>query len=80
MANTFSSLVDTFKNTGVSKVYGTSVEMDGQEVIPVALVSFVFGGGSEGEAGASGGEAGAWCCRWASTGTSVAMWTSAQTR
>lgn len=58
MADTFSSLVDAFKNVGVSRAYGEPVQLGGQEVIPVALVSFGFGGGNEGDGGASGGGGG----------------------
>ena len=47
MADTFASLVETFKNIGVSKAYGSPVQLGGEEVIPVALVSFGFGGGGE---------------------------------
>lgn len=46
MAEAFSSLVDTFKNVGVSRAYGAPVQVGGEELIPVALVSFGFGGGS----------------------------------
>jgi uncharacterized spore protein YtfJ len=58
MADTFSTLVDTFKNVGVSKAYGAPVQLGGQEVIPVALVSFGFGGGAEGETGNGPGGSG----------------------
>lgn len=58
MTDTFSNLVDTFKNVGVTRAYGTPVQLGGQEVIPVALVSFGFGGGNEGDDGASGGGGG----------------------
>jgi hypothetical protein len=59
MADTFASLVETFKNVGVSKAYGSPVLLGGEEVIPVALVSFGFGGGGEaGQEGASGGGGG----------------------
>lgn len=58
MADTFSSLVETFKNVGVSKAYGEPVQVGGEEVIPVALVSFGFGGGGEPGDGASGGGGG----------------------
>lgn len=58
MTDTFSNLVDTFKNVGVARAYGTPVQLGGQEVIPVALVSFGFGGGNEGDTGASGGGGG----------------------
>lgn len=58
MADTFSTLVDTFKNVGVSRAYGAPVQLGGQEVIPVALVSFGFGGGAEGETGNGPGGSG----------------------
>lgn len=59
MADTFTSLIEAFKNVGVSKAYGSPVQLGGEEVIPVALVSFGFGGGGEaGEDGASGGGGG----------------------
>lgn len=59
MSDAFSSLVDSFKNVGVSKAYGPPVQIGGEEVIPVALVSFGFGGGSEAtDQGASGGGGG----------------------
>jgi hypothetical protein len=60
MADTFSSLLETFKNVGVSRAYGAPVQVDGAELIPVALVSFGFGGGTDAEAGegASGGGGG----------------------
>ena len=63
MADTFASLVETFKNVGVSKAYGAPVQLGGEEVIPVALVSFGFGGGGEaGQVGASGGGVGVYRC------------------
>lgn len=59
MADTFASLVETFKNIGVSRAYGSPIQLGGEEVIPVALVSFGFGGGGEaGQDGASGGGGG----------------------
>jgi uncharacterized spore protein YtfJ len=58
MTDTFSNLVDTFKNVGVARAYGDPVQLGGQEVIPVALVSFGFGGGNEADGGASGGGGG----------------------
>jgi hypothetical protein len=54
MSDAFSSLVETFKNVAVSKAYGTAVQVAGEEMIPVALVSFGFGGGSDPEAGSDG--------------------------
>jgi uncharacterized spore protein YtfJ len=60
MSESFSSLVDTFKNVGVSRAYGATVTVAGEEVIPVAVVSFGFGGGSAPEDGqpGSGGSGG----------------------
>lgn len=59
MADTFASLIESFKNMGVSRAYGAPVQLGGEEVIPVALVSFGFGGGGEaGQEGASGGGGG----------------------
>lgn len=64
MAEAFSSLVDTFRNVGVSRAYGAPVLIGGEELVPVALVSFGFGGGSApepgdyGTAGADNGAAG----------------------
>ena len=58
MTDNFSNLVDTFKNIGVARAYGDPVQLGGQEVIPVALVSFGFGGGNEADGGASGGGGG----------------------
>lgn len=65
MSDALSSLAETFKNVGVSRAYGQAVQVDGEELVPVALVSFGFGGGGNSEAGtgspaaAAGGEAGA---------------------
>jgi uncharacterized spore protein YtfJ len=47
MADTFTSLAETFKNVGVARAYGPPVTVGGEELIPVALVSFGFGGGSD---------------------------------
>lgn len=45
MTEALSSLAETFKNVGVSTAYGPAVTVDGEELVPVALVSFGFGGG-----------------------------------
>ncbi|UUL76224.1 hypothetical protein NG819_20290 [Pseudarthrobacter sp. Fe7] len=58
MADTLGLLADSFKNMGVSRAYGTPVNLNGEEMVPVALVSFGFGGGTESEEGASGGGGG----------------------
>jgi hypothetical protein len=60
MADNFSSLLESFKNLGVSRAYGAPVQIGGEELIPVALVSFGFGGGSDAadRGGASGGGGG----------------------
>jgi hypothetical protein len=54
MTESFSSLVDTFKNVGVSRAYGPAVNVEGEEIIPVAVVSFGFGGGNSPEDGQPG--------------------------
>jgi hypothetical protein len=58
MTNTFSDLLDTFKNVGVSKAYGAAIHIGGEEIIPVALVSFGAGGGTDANEGAGGGGGG----------------------
>lgn len=59
MAAAFPTLIEAFKNVGVSRAYGSPVQLGGEEIIPVALVSFGFGGGGEaGPDGASGGGGG----------------------
>lgn len=58
MADTFGSLLDLFKNLAVSRAYGEPVNIGGQTVVPVALVSFGFGGGTESDQGGSGGGGG----------------------
>lgn len=45
MTDALSSLAETFKNVGVSLAYGPAVTVGGEELVPVALVSFGFGGG-----------------------------------
>ena len=45
MTEALSSFAGTFKDVGVSRAYGPAVTVDGEELIPVALVSFGFGGG-----------------------------------
>lgn len=58
MADTLSSLADSFKNMGVARAYGSPVNVGGEDIVPVALVSFGFGGGTESDQGASGGGGG----------------------
>jgi uncharacterized spore protein YtfJ len=55
MTEALSSLAETFKNVGVSRAYGPAVTVDGEELIPVALVSFGFGGGQNAGGGSAGG-------------------------
>ncbi len=45
MTSALSSLAEAFKNVGVARAYGPAAQVDGEELIPVALVSFGFGGG-----------------------------------
>ena len=46
----------------MSRAYGEPIRLDGKELVPVALVSFGFGGGTEGDdpdaAGSGGGGGG----------------------
>jgi hypothetical protein len=61
MADAMKSLTESFSNVGVSKAYGDPVRLGGKEIIPVALVTFGFGGGTEGgdpDAAGSGGGGG----------------------
>ena len=61
MADAMQSLTDTFKNVGAARSYGDPVQLGGKEIIPVALVSFGFGGGTEAgdpEGAGSGGGGG----------------------
>jgi len=58
MSETFTSLVDAFKNVGVSKAYGPPVQIGGEELVPVAVVSFGFGGGNAEEGGPDTGASG----------------------
>jgi hypothetical protein len=54
MSESFSSLVDTFRNVGVSRAFGPTTTIAGEEIVPVAMVSFGFGGGSSPEDGQPG--------------------------
>ncbi len=58
MSTDFSSLIESFKQLGVSRAYGAPLQIGGEELIPVALVSFGFGGGSDGGNAAGGGGGG----------------------
>lgn len=55
MTEALSSLAESFKNVGVSRAYGPAVKVDGEELIPVALVSFGFGGGGNSDPGSAAG-------------------------
>ena len=55
------SLTERVRNGGVSRAYGDPIRLGGKEIVPVALVSFGFGGGTEGgdpEGAGSGGGGG----------------------
>lgn len=54
MTEALASLAETFKNVGVSRAYGPGVTVAGEELIPVALVTFGFGGGGNSGAGPAG--------------------------
>lgn len=63
MTNLAERLADTVSKLGVKTAYGEPVEVNGVTLIPVALVQFGFGAGSdasgdESEEGASGGGGG----------------------
>jgi hypothetical protein len=62
MADAYSSLLEAFKNVGVARAYGAPVRLDdGEEFVPVALVTSGFGGATAPHpdgAGASGGGGG----------------------
>jgi uncharacterized spore protein YtfJ len=58
MTEALSSLAETFKNVGVSRAYGPAMTVDGEELIPVALVTFGFGGGGNSSPGSAGPAAG----------------------
>lgn len=61
MADAMKSLAESFRNVGVSRAYGEPIRLGGKEIVPVALVSFGFGGGTEGgdpEGAGSGGGGG----------------------
>lgn len=58
MSNDFSALVEAFKQLGVSRAYGPPLQIGGEELIPVALVSFGFGGGGDASNAAGGGGGG----------------------
>jgi hypothetical protein len=86
LAAEFASLVEAFKNVGVSRAYGAAVQIAGEEIIPVALVTFGFGGGASPDDGSSvrplpsEEEAAAACFRWASMGQArAATWCSGPT-
>ena len=58
MADAMQSLTETFKNMGVARSYGDPVRLGGKEIVPVALVSFGFGGGTESGAPEGAGSGG----------------------
>lgn len=57
MANLVERVSETVRSMGVKAVYGDKVTVGGVEILPVALVYFGFGAGSDesGEAGGGGG-------------------------
>lgn len=59
MTNIAETLADAVKSFGVNAVYGQAQEIEGTTVVPVAIVGYGFGGGSDaGEDGGSGGGGG----------------------
>jgi uncharacterized spore protein YtfJ len=55
MTNLALKLSENIRTFGVKSAYGDPVDVDGVTIVPVALVQFGFGGGSDGE-GADGAE------------------------
>jgi len=53
MTNLVTRLAESVSRIGVTTAYGEPIEVDGVTVIPVALVQFGFGGGSDGGADAA---------------------------
>jgi uncharacterized spore protein YtfJ len=47
MTNLALALADSVKSSGVKSVYGDPIDLDGITLVPVALVQFGFGAGSE---------------------------------
>ncbi|HUG49584.1 MAG TPA: spore germination protein GerW family protein [Terrimesophilobacter sp.] len=58
MTNLAETLGETVRSRGAQLAYGEPVEADGATMLPVALVSYGFGGGSDAEHGAGGGGGG----------------------
>lgn len=45
MTNIAKDLADSFSNSGAKLAYGEPIEVDGTTIVPVAYVSYGFGGG-----------------------------------
>jgi uncharacterized spore protein YtfJ len=58
MTNLPIQLADTLKSFGVTAVYGEAQEIEGTTVVPVALLAYGFGGGSDAGDGAAAGGGG----------------------
>jgi uncharacterized spore protein YtfJ len=59
MANPSLEIADAVKSFGIKAVYGETLEIDGSTVLPVALITYGFGAGSDsGDDAAAGGGGG----------------------
>jgi uncharacterized spore protein YtfJ len=62
MTNIAVTLAEAVRSFGVGASYGAPIELNGAKIVPVALVSYGFGGGSEegtlGDGPAAGGGGG----------------------
>jgi uncharacterized spore protein YtfJ len=55
MTNLIESVTQTIRTLGVNASYGEPVSVDGVEIVPVALVNFGFGAGTDDEESGGGG-------------------------
>ena len=55
MNNVAENLAETVKSRGVELAFGQPFESGGATMLPIALVTYGFGGGSSGEDGGGGG-------------------------
>jgi uncharacterized spore protein YtfJ len=55
MTNLIENVTQTIQTLGVKAAYGEPVSVDGVEIVPVALVNFGFGAGTDDEESGGGG-------------------------
>jgi hypothetical protein len=58
MTNVAETLAESVRSRGVQLAYGEPIEAGGTTILPVALVTYGFGGGSDVEHGGGGGGGG----------------------